>query len=137
MRYAEGVARRIAAVAAVADAPVKALDADWFYEVRGDRLHYRDARGAFDTPLPGLPGPHQPGNLALAIAMMRHQTKLVISTTAIETAARGANWPARMQRLTDRSEARRVGQRRVRTCRSRRSTTHVKKQTHKVTPHKT
>src|SRR3546814_2192051 len=67
MRYAEGVARRIAAVAAVADAPVKALDADWFYEVRGDRLHYRDARGAFDTPLPGLPGPHQPGNLALAI----------------------------------------------------------------------
>src|SRR3546814_7976463 len=57
MRYAEGVARRIAAVAAVADAPVKALDADWFYEVRGDRLHYRDARGAFDTPLPGLPGP--------------------------------------------------------------------------------
>src|SRR3546814_18133353 len=100
MRYAEGVARRIAAVAAVADAPVKALDADWFYEVRGDRLHYRDARGAFDTPLPGLPGPHQPGNLALAIAMLRHQTQLVISTTAIETAARCANWPARMQRLT-------------------------------------
>src|SRR3546814_3141359 len=102
MRYAEGVARRIAAVAAVADAPVKALDADWFYEVRGDRLHYRDARGAFDTPLPGLPGPHQPGNLALALAMLRHQTQPVISTTAIETEARCANWPARMQRLTAR-----------------------------------
>src|SRR3546814_3654007 len=101
MRYAEGVARRIAAVAAVADAQVKALDADWFYEVRGDRLHYRDARGEFDTPLTGLPDPHQPGNMALAIAMLRQQTQLVISTTAIETAARCANWPARMQRLTD------------------------------------
>src|SRR3546814_16058785 len=33
--------------------------------------------------------------------MLRHQTQLVISTTAIETAARCANWPARMQRLTD------------------------------------
>ncbi|RIA36646.1 dihydrofolate synthase/folylpolyglutamate synthase [Hephaestia caeni] len=101
MRYADGVASRIAEVAAAAAAPVKALGVDWFYEVRGDRLDYRDAQGALDTPLPGLPGPHQPGNLALAIAMLRHQTQLAIPTTAIETAARCANWPARMQRLAD------------------------------------
>ncbi|WP_010544943.1 bifunctional folylpolyglutamate synthase/dihydrofolate synthase [Sphingomonas elodea] len=89
----------IAAVVAAAGAPVFAQGTAWDYTVAGDRLTYRDAHGTVETPLPALSGPHQPGNLALAIAMLRHQTVLTIPDTALAAAATGARWPARMQRL--------------------------------------
>ncbi|WP_084583165.1 bifunctional folylpolyglutamate synthase/dihydrofolate synthase [Sphingomonas azotifigens] len=89
----------IATVVAAAGAPVFAQGAAWDYAVAGTRLCYRDARGVVETPLPALSGPHQPGNLALAIAMLRHQTMLAIPDTALAAAATGARWPARMQRL--------------------------------------
>ncbi|WP_294329611.1 folylpolyglutamate synthase/dihydrofolate synthase family protein [uncultured Sphingomonas sp.] len=89
----------IAAVVSSAGAPVFAQGTAWDYAVTGDRLTYRDARGTVETPLPALSGPHQPGNLALAIAMLRHQTVLSIPDTALAAAATGARWPARMQRL--------------------------------------
>ncbi|MCM8730047.1 bifunctional folylpolyglutamate synthase/dihydrofolate synthase [Hephaestia sp. GCM10023244] len=101
MHYAESVARRIAEVAAAAGAPVKALGVDWSFALHGDRLRYRDAHGAVETSLPNLPGPHQPGNLALAIAMLRHQTRLAIPTAAFDATARRTRWPARMQQLAD------------------------------------
>jgi dihydrofolate synthase/folylpolyglutamate synthase len=89
----------IAAVVAAAGAPVLAQGAAWDYAVEGDRLVYRDANGVLSTPLPVLSGPHQPGNLALAIAMLRHQTVLAIPDAALAAAATRARWPARMQRL--------------------------------------
>ncbi|TPG22740.1 bifunctional folylpolyglutamate synthase/dihydrofolate synthase [Sphingomonas koreensis] len=99
MHYSSSVADRIAAVAAAADAPVIALDDGWRYEAVARQIRYQDARGAIETPLPTLPGPHQPGNLALAIAMLRHQDRLGIPDSAYAAAARDARWPARMQRL--------------------------------------
>ena len=53
------------------------------------------------TPLPRLAGPHQPGNLALAIAMLQHQRVLTIPPAAFSAAAETATWPARMQLLGD------------------------------------
>jgi dihydrofolate synthase/folylpolyglutamate synthase len=53
------------------------------------------------TPLPVLVGPHQPGNLALAIAMLHHQKTLTIPPDAFVAAAEHATWPARMQLLGD------------------------------------
>ncbi|MFL9842177.1 folylpolyglutamate synthase/dihydrofolate synthase family protein [Sphingomonas sp. ST-64] len=100
MSYGDSVTARIAQVAAAADAPVHARGTAWDYAITPDSLTYRDARGEVATPLPALAGPHQPSNLALAIATLRHQSRLAIPDAAFASAATAARWPARMQRLT-------------------------------------
>ncbi|MDK2766869.1 MAG: bifunctional folylpolyglutamate synthase/dihydrofolate synthase [Sphingomonas sp.] len=100
MAYGNSVTARIAEVAAAANAPVHARGTAWDFTVTPDRLIYRDARGEVATPLPTLAGPHQPANLALAIATLRHQRVLEIPHSAFAAAATAARWPARMQRLT-------------------------------------
>lgn len=97
MRYAPHIAEIVAA----AGAPVFAQGTAWDFEVRGERLVYRDARGEVETPLPVMAGPHQPSNLSLAIAMLRHQQVLAVPDTAFAKAATNTRWPARMQRLGD------------------------------------
>ncbi|MGI4732859.1 MAG: bifunctional folylpolyglutamate synthase/dihydrofolate synthase [Janthinobacterium lividum] len=98
MRYAPSVAARVAAVAAEAGAPVLALDAAWWFEA-GAALRYHDSAGDLSLPLPSLSGAHQAGNLALAAAMLRAQTRLTVPEAALTAAARATRWPARMQRL--------------------------------------
>ena len=100
MAYAPSVAQRIAQVAAIAGAPVHARGAAWDFTVEGECLHYRDASGQVESPLPALCGPHQAANLALAIATLRHQQSIASNATAFAAAATGARWPARMQRLS-------------------------------------
>ncbi len=100
MAYGTSVTERIVQVADAACAPVFARGAAWDFEVADDRLHYRDAKGEVKTPLPALAGPHQPSNLALAIATLRHQRCLAVPVTALAAAATAARWPARMQRLS-------------------------------------
>jgi dihydrofolate synthase / folylpolyglutamate synthase len=95
MRYEAAIADVVAATGA----PVFAQGAAWDFVVDGDLLRYHDARGTVETPLPMLSGPHQPGNLALAIAMLRHQQAMTVPDSAFAKAAIGARWPARMQRL--------------------------------------
>ena len=97
MRYPPHIAEIVAA----AGAPMFAQGRAWDFEARGGRLAYRDTGGEVETPLPALAGPHQPANLALAIAMLRHQGALAFSAEAFASAARDARWPARMQRLGD------------------------------------
>jgi len=98
MAYAPSIVERIAAVAAQAGAPILALGRDWRFNT-GDQLMYEDADGVLALPLPRMAGPHQPGNLALATAMLRHQQALAIPAEAIRAAATHTAWPARMQRL--------------------------------------
>ena len=88
-----------AQVAAAAGAPVLPLGVDWHFDLEDDQIVYRDANGTLTVPHPLLAGPHQPSNLALAIAMLRHQDTLAIPDAAFVTAAATARWPARMQRL--------------------------------------
>jgi dihydrofolate synthase/folylpolyglutamate synthase len=99
MHYAASVTDRVTRVASAAGAPIAALGTAWHFEIGGDRLHYADAHGTLEAPVPRLPGPHQPGNFALAIAMLRHQRALQLPAAAIADAAERATWPARMQRL--------------------------------------
>ena len=99
MRYPTKVEARIAAVARTAGAPVAAEGGHWFWAADDGHVTYRDAAGKVTTPLPRLAGPHQPGNLALAIAMLRHQRVLTIPAEAYAATAERATWPARMQRL--------------------------------------
>lgn len=100
MDYGPSVAERIAHVANAANAPVFARGAAWDFEIADDRLRYSDGKGSLETPLPTLAGPHQPGNLALAIATLRHQQRIAVPTPALAAAATSARWPARMQRLS-------------------------------------
>jgi dihydrofolate synthase / folylpolyglutamate synthase len=99
MRYPAKLEARIAGVARTAGAPVAAEGGHWFWSADEERVTYRDAAGRVTTPLPRLAGPHQRGNLALAIAMLRHQRALTIPPEAYVAAAEHATWPARLQRL--------------------------------------
>jgi dihydrofolate synthase / folylpolyglutamate synthase len=99
MRYPASVTQRVAEVALAAGASVLPTGTDWRFTVEAERLLYTDATGQIETPLPTLAGPHQPENLALAIALLRHQTALTIPPAAYSAAARHTRWPARMQRL--------------------------------------
>ncbi|MCB2109434.1 MAG: bifunctional folylpolyglutamate synthase/dihydrofolate synthase [Defluviimonas sp.] len=78
-------------------APLLAHGQHWHvFEERG-RLIFQDENGLLDLPLPNLPGPHQIDNAGAALAAMRH---LGADEAACEAAVTGADWPARMQRLT-------------------------------------
>ena len=88
----------IAAEATARGAVLNQRGTSWQIEQRGDGLHFRDASGTLDLPLPSLPGAHQIENAGIAIAALRS------SGLPIPTAAYGAialaEWPGRMQRLT-------------------------------------
>ena len=99
MNYPKPIRTRIAAIAAAAGAPVVARNAAWSSETARSTMRYRDAGFAIVTRRPRLVGAHQARNLALAIAMLRHQGALSIPEAAIRAAADWASWPARMQRL--------------------------------------
>jgi dihydrofolate synthase/folylpolyglutamate synthase len=100
MHYAASPAARVAEAAAAVGSPLLTEGDAWRYEAAGETLRYTDAWGTLETPLPALAGPHQPGNLALAIAMLRHQSALALPASAYAEAATVARWPARMQRLS-------------------------------------
>lgn len=86
--------------ATLAGARWLAMGTAWDAAVYRERLHYRDAEGRLDSPLPRLAGPHQPMNAALAFAMLRHQQAVSVSEAALKAAPLWATWPARLQRLT-------------------------------------
>ena len=99
MEYEPHIAAVIAAKAADAGARWHPMKTAWDAAVYRDKLHYRDGKGPVETPLPRLPGPHQPMNAALAIAMLRYQSVLEVSEAALKAAPLWATWPARLQRL--------------------------------------
>lgn len=82
-------------------APLFAERSEWAIAPEGDGLLYSEKPGAvLALPQPLLPGPHQPYNAGLAIAMLRHQQALAVSDSAIATGLQTAAWPARLQLLT-------------------------------------
>lgn len=99
MRYPDEIAAVVREVADTAGAAMFAQGEAWDFEAGEGVLRYRDAVGAVVTPLPTLAGTHQPANLALAIAMLRHQQVLRVPEAALAQAAESTRWPARMQRL--------------------------------------
>jgi len=99
--YPEGLAGRIAEAAAAAGADWLPRGDRWDASAHDGRLHYRDDAGELDLPLPRLPGAHQAMNAALAVAMLRHQTAVIVPQAALGAAMERADWPARLQRLSD------------------------------------
>ena len=96
--YPLEVTRTIIEHAMLVGAKTAIRDLDWFADM-GERIAYRDARGELDLPLPEMPGAHQADNAALAVAMLRHQSALEVSSEAMAEGFRAAHWPARLQLL--------------------------------------
>ena len=66
---------------------------------------YEDFYGEMILPQPILPGLHQRENAALAIACLRHQRTFSITEEHIRKGLATAEWPARMQNLSQSSLA--------------------------------
>ena len=81
-------------------APLSAAGQQWHVSVERGRLVYQDDRGLMDLAAPKLFGRHQFDNAGLAIATLRAQSAFKIDPAAFEAGIVGAEWPARMQRLT-------------------------------------
>ncbi len=100
-KYSPTMANTVAVQAAQKNALLHARGESWDATVYDGRLHYRDANGKLNLPLPRMTGAHQADNAALAIAMLRHQSAIGIPEAAIAAAMEWTRWPARMQQLAD------------------------------------
>ena len=87
-------------VAARLRASLKIAGEDWTATEERGRLVYQDDHGLLDLPAPRLYGRHQFENAGLAIAALRALPQLGVPNSAYETGMVKADWPARMQRLT-------------------------------------
>src|SRR5581483_3627494 len=81
-------------------APLHAAGQQWHVNVERGRLVYQDDRGLMDLAAPRLFGRHQFENAGLAIATLRALDAFRIDAAAFESGVVGAEWPARMQRLS-------------------------------------
>jgi dihydrofolate synthase/folylpolyglutamate synthase len=99
LHYPSLLADRVGQASAAVGAPWLPKGGAWDSSAYQNRLHYRDAEGAIDLPLPRLPGAHQAVNAGLAIAMLRHQKAINVPIGAMRAALGWADWPARLQRL--------------------------------------
>jgi dihydrofolate synthase/folylpolyglutamate synthase len=99
LAYSPEATARVAEVAAAAGAPLCTQGVSWDLWPHPDHLHYRDHSGDLRLPLPSLPGAHQADNAGLAIAMLRHQSRLSVPEAALAAAMTDTRWPARLQKL--------------------------------------
>lgn len=99
LHYPAGVANRIGSVVGDAGGLWLVKGGAWDAAAYQNRLHYRDAAGKLDLPLPRLAGGHQVMNAGLAVAMLRHQQAISIPASALRAAMGWAEWPARLQPL--------------------------------------
>ncbi|MGL3105729.1 bifunctional folylpolyglutamate synthase/dihydrofolate synthase [Bradyrhizobium sp. BR 1432] len=81
-------------------APLFAANESWHVNVERGRLVYSDERGLMDLAAPRLFGRHQFDNAGLAIATLRAVPAFKVNQAAFEAGIVGAEWPARMQRIT-------------------------------------
>jgi dihydrofolate synthase/folylpolyglutamate synthase len=86
--------------AARLNAPLRIAGEDFTASEERGRLVYQDDNGLLDLPPPRLYGRHQYENAGLAIATLRAIDRFRIPHAAYETGIAKADWPARMNRLT-------------------------------------
>jgi len=86
--------------AARLNAPLRIAGEDWTATEERGRLVYQDDAGLLDLPAPKLYGRHQFENAGLAIAALRAIKPLKIPPAAYESGLTKADWPARLQRLS-------------------------------------
>ena len=86
--------------AARLNAPLRIAGEDFTAVEEHGRLVYQDETGLIDLPAPRLYGRHQFENAGLAIATLRAIDRFKIPHAAFEAGMSRAEWPARMNRLS-------------------------------------
>src|SRR5207237_4040711 len=86
--------------AARVKALIKIAGENWIATEERGRLVYQDEAGLLDLPAPKLYGRHQFENAGAAIAALRAAPGLQLPRSAYEIGITKADWPARMQRLS-------------------------------------
>ena len=86
--------------AARMNAPLRIAGEDFTAVEEHGRLVYQDETGLIDLPAPRLYGRHQFENAGLAIATLRAIDRFKIPHAAFEAGMSRAEWPARMNRLS-------------------------------------
>jgi dihydrofolate synthase/folylpolyglutamate synthase len=92
----EVVARQAARVGA----PLHIAGEDWAVSQERGRLVFQDDDGLLDLPAPRLIGRHQFDNAGTAIATLRSVGTQKLPAAAFEGGLLAADWPARLQRLS-------------------------------------
>ncbi len=87
----------IAARAAAVGAPLRRHGREWSHSGAA----WSDGAATLDLPEPGLFGPHQRANAALAVAAVRALPGFEIDRRAIAEGIVEARWPGRLQRLPE------------------------------------
>ncbi len=98
-KYASDMQIEIAKQAMAAGATLSDRGGKWNATVYQGQLHYVDDANKISLPLPRMPGLHQVDNAVLAVAMLRHQSAIMVPDSAMAAAMEWARWPARLQRL--------------------------------------
>jgi len=86
--------------AARVKAPARIAGENWTATEERGRLVYQDDNGLIDLPAPKLYGRHQFENAGVAIATLRAIDAFKLPHAAFEMGITKADWPARMQRLS-------------------------------------
>jgi dihydrofolate synthase/folylpolyglutamate synthase len=81
-------------------APLHVMGQEWTAAEERGRLVYQDEAGLLDLPAPRLFGRHQFDNAGTAIAALR-ASRLGLPAKAFEQGVVKADWPARLQRLSN------------------------------------
>ncbi len=97
------VGRVLRACAAEAGSPLLERGRDWEVTRANGGLRFTDAAGVLQLPAPALAGAHQIDNAGVAVAALR-ASGLLLPEAAFSGIA-GAEWPARLQRLSGRLAA--------------------------------
>ena len=91
------VAQVLQMAAADADAPLYVAPDDWRASARDDGFGYAGRRWSLELPLPGIPGAHQIGNAATAVACLEMLEAPGVDAEAVAAGIRTAHWPGRLQ----------------------------------------
>jgi dihydrofolate synthase/folylpolyglutamate synthase len=89
----------IAARAAAIGAPLVRHGNDYQFQITTGGFRYSTDGTVFDLPPPGLFGPYQAENAAVAVAALRALQGFTVDDAAIAQGVARVEWPARMQRL--------------------------------------
>ena len=99
-RQNEGPLAIIVRQAEEVGAPLHVMGQEWTAAEERGRLVYQDEAGLLDLPAPRLFGRHQFDNAGTAIAALR-ASGLGLPAKAFELGVTKADWPARLQRLSN------------------------------------
>jgi dihydrofolate synthase / folylpolyglutamate synthase len=99
MEYEPAIAAEVGKGAAQRGAIWRSKSSDWNSIIYNNNLYYKDNIGKTSLPLPAMAGQHQADNASLAVAMLRHQSEIIVPEAALRAAMGWAHWPARLQKL--------------------------------------